>query len=175
MKRFQSQGQGQRNKHEYVSLYAMHVYFYAQFECHSLFFCVFFLHFLVSMRNETGNSGRFPQEKSAATESHYPTVINYKVHAGSFYVSVIHRTLTWTTRSFTCIRGHSYACVYTPTTSQHDILIRKNSQFVLVFLTGFEPPIFGYRFRRSSNTPTHCAPDLSIKHRAQPISEPTDK
>ena len=35
-----------------------------------------------------------------------------KVSAGSFRVSVIHRTLTWTTGSFTCVRDHSYACVY---------------------------------------------------------------
>ena len=48
------------------------------------------------------NSGRFPQEKPAATELLYPTLINYnlyiyKVHAGSFRVSVIHQTLTLTT------------------------------------------------------------------------------
>ena len=37
------------------------------------------------------------------------------------------------TGSLTCVRGHSYACVYTrglgtPTTSQHNILTRKNAQ-----------------------------------------------
>ena len=37
----------------------------------------------------------------------------YKVHAGSFRVSVIPQTLTWTTGSLTCIRDHSHACVYT--------------------------------------------------------------
>ena len=31
----------------------------------------------------------FPQGKPAATESRYPILINYKVHAGSFPVSVI--------------------------------------------------------------------------------------
>ena len=36
-----------------------------------------------------------------------------KVHAGSFRVSVIHRTLTWTTGSLTRILDHSCACVYT--------------------------------------------------------------
>ena len=36
-----------------------------------------------------------------------------KVHAGSFPVYVIQRTLTWTTGSLTCVRDHSYACVYT--------------------------------------------------------------
>ena len=35
------------------------------------------------------------------------------VQAGSFRVSVIHRTLTWTTGSLTCVRDHSYACVHT--------------------------------------------------------------
>ena len=29
------------------------------------------------------------------------------MHAGSFRLSVIHRTLTWTTGSFTCVRDHS--------------------------------------------------------------------
>ena len=34
----------------------------------------------------------------------YPPVS--KVHAGSFRVSVIHRTLTWTTGSLTCVCDH---------------------------------------------------------------------
>ena len=45
------------------------------------------------------NLGHFPQGKTAATESHYPTLINYKVHAGSFHLAIIHWTLTWTTGS----------------------------------------------------------------------------
>ena len=61
-----------------------------------------------------GNPGQFAQGMPAATESRYPSlVINYKVHAGSLRGSVIHRTLTWTTGSSTCVRDHSYACVYT--------------------------------------------------------------
>ena len=49
-----------------------------------------------------------------------------KVHAGSFCVSLIHQTLTWTTRSLTCVHDHSCARVYTwglgtPTASQHNI------------------------------------------------------
>ena len=45
-----------------------------------------------------GNSGRFPQGKSAAAVSLYPTliIINYKAHVGSVHVSIIHQTLTWT-------------------------------------------------------------------------------
>ena len=42
----------------------------------------------------------------------YPSVS--KVHAGSFRFSVSHRTLTWTTGSLTCVRGHSYACAFYP-------------------------------------------------------------
>ena len=75
-----------------------------------------------------GNADRFPQGKPAATESRYPTLLinNYKVPAGFFHVSVIHRTLTWTKGSLTCVRDHSYASVYTrgfgtPTASQHSI------------------------------------------------------
>ena len=30
-----------------------------------------------------------------------------------FCVSIIHQTLTWTAGSLTCVRDHSYACVYT--------------------------------------------------------------
>ena len=58
----------------------------------------------------------FPQGKQAATESCYPILINYKVHAGSFHVSVIHRTMTWTAGCLTCVHDNSYGsyvCVYT--------------------------------------------------------------
>ena len=49
-----------------------------------------------------------------------------KVHAGSLRVSVIHRTLTWTTGSLACVLDHSCECVYTqglgtPTAIQHNI------------------------------------------------------
>ena len=41
------------------------------------------------------------------------------------YVLWIHQTLTWTTEPLTCVRDHSYACVYswgldTPTVNQHN-------------------------------------------------------
>ena len=52
-----------------------------------LLLLLYFVHFVVPM-------GRCPQEKPAAKESHYPT--DYTVHAWSFRVSIIHRTLTWT-------------------------------------------------------------------------------
>ena len=40
-------------------------------------------------------------------------LLSVKVHAGSFRVSVIHRSLTWSTAALTCVCDHSYACVYT--------------------------------------------------------------
>ena len=36
-----------------------------------------------------------------------------KCMLGSFHVSVIHQTLTWTIGSLTCVRDHSCVCVYT--------------------------------------------------------------
>ena len=55
----------------------------------SIHFCIlYFAHFVVPMEiSPMGNLGYFPQGKPAATESCYPTLINYKVHAGSFRVS----------------------------------------------------------------------------------------
>ena len=43
------------------------------------------------------------------------------MHAGSFHVSIIHRTPTWTTVSLTCVRDHSemHACVYVHTGVGH--------------------------------------------------------
>ena len=51
-----------------------------------------------------GNSGHFPHGKLAATVQ--PTV-----HAGCYSVSIIHRTLTWTTGSLTCAQTlmHAFA------------------------------------------------------------------
>ena len=53
----------------------------------------------------------YPGKATAATrqEQSYPVL---QVHAGSFRVSVIHQTLTWTTGILTCVRDHSYACIY---------------------------------------------------------------
>ena len=58
-----------------------------------------------------------------------------KVLAGSFRVSVIHRSQTWTAGSFKCILDRSCACLYTrglgtPTASQH-ILTRKKYKYLL--------------------------------------------
>ena len=52
-----------------------------------------------------------PRKTSCKSRATQPYLI--KVHAGSFHVSVIHWTLTQTTGSVTCVRDHSYACVYT--------------------------------------------------------------
>ena len=76
-----------------------------------------------------GKSGCFPQGKPAATESHYPTLINYKVHAYKAH-------------------DNSYACIYTqglgmtPTASQHIFDSEKLTIFFFVLL-GFEPQVFG--------------------------------
>ena len=80
------------------------------------FFGIFwyFVHFVVPMGiSPMGNLGRFPEGKPAVTESLYPTLINWKVHAGSFLFFIIHQTLTWTTGSLTCVCDHSYSCVGT--------------------------------------------------------------
>ena len=125
------------------------------------------------------NSGRFPQGKSAATESCYPTRINYKVHAGSFCVSIIHRILTWTTwfLTRTCVRDHSCACIIVHTggcrahqlASQYNIFdSAKNVQLCLVLQTGF------FFFSRSQFTPSVrsarwiglSSPDLPCTHTA---------
>ena len=93
-----------------------------------------------------GNSGRFPPE-NLFQQSRHSTLINYKVIAGSFRVSVIQRTLPRTTGSLTCVCDHSYGCVYTQglgTPSQHTIFdSEKLSQIFLVLLMGFESRVFG--------------------------------
>ena len=63
--------------------------------------------------------------------SHWLTGV--QVHAGYFRVSIIHRTLTWTTSSSTCAQGLSYAWIYTrglgtPTASQHNLFDWKKTQ-----------------------------------------------
>ena len=111
--------------------------------------------FLVSMQY-TGNSGCFPLGKQAAIVRCYQGLFCFSC-VQRFRVSVIHRTLTWTTGSLTCVR--SYACVYTwgwaTPTSQHNILTQKNShKFVLVLWAGFEPLVMesiGSQGRCSAN------------------------
>ena len=62
---------------------------------------------------------------------------SFSVHAGSFRLSVIHRTLTWTTGSLSCVpyviilvRAYTHGGLGTPTARQHNIcLTLKNSLF----------------------------------------------
>ena len=66
----------------------------------------------------------FPKESHLQPSLATLTLMNYTMHAGSFRVSIIRRTLTWTTGSLMCVRGRSCTCVYTqglgiPTASQH--------------------------------------------------------
>ena len=105
-----------------------------------------------------GNAGHFPQGKTAETESRYPTLINYQVHAGTFRVSVIHQTLTWTTGSLTCIHMiilmHANCYVHTgightnSKSAQHFWLGIKLKHIFLVLLTGLEPQVFRPWVRR---------------------------
>ena len=55
-----------------------------------------------------GNSGGFPRGKPAATESQY--LAKPTAHAGCFSVSIIHRTLTRTRGSLTCVCDLLVAC-----------------------------------------------------------------
>ena len=126
--------------------------------CLYFVFCIFYIFVVLMGISPMGNSGRFPQGNPAATESRYPTLIHYEVHAGSFRASILHRTLTWTTGSLTCVRDHSYTCVYTrglgtPTTCQHNVFDLEETiiNVLLVLLTEFEPRVFGSRVRRSTN------------------------
>ena len=89
-------------------------------------------------------------------EQHYPVL---QVHVGSFCVSIIHQTPTWTTWSSTCVHDHSYACVYTQVlgtaTSQHNTFdSEKLSQIFLVLRMGFELRVFESRVRHSTNWAT---------------------
>ena len=57
---------------------------------------------------------------------------SYNCMLDLFRVSVIHRTLTWTPGSLTCVRDHSLACIYTQglgtsTAIITTFLTRKNS------------------------------------------------
>ena len=74
----------------------------------------------------------FPKKSQLQQSRAIQPLINYKVHAGSFRVSITHRTLTWTTGYLTCAPAHSYACVYTrglgtSTAIQHNIMAMLHS------------------------------------------------
>ena len=53
------------------------------------------------------------------------------MHAGSFRVSIIHRSLTWITGSLTCVRDYSYTCIthtevgHTDNESEHHFWLGK--------------------------------------------------
>ena len=123
--------------------------------CSSEFFYFLFFIFLILLLSLPGNSARLTRVwLQQPQEQRYPVL---QVHAGPFRISVIHWTLTWTTGSLTCIRDHSYACVYTlglgtPTMNQHNIFdSEKLSLIFLVLLIGFQPRVFGSWVRRSTN------------------------
>ena len=70
----------------------------------TLFFVLFFIHFIIPFEKF-----RPPYLGKAAAAAR--AVI--QVYAVSLRVSVIHRTLTWTTGYLTCVQDHFYACIYT--------------------------------------------------------------
>ena len=93
-------------------------------------------------------------------EQRYPVL---QVYAGSFHVSVIHRTLTWTTGSLTGVRAHSYAMhIHTGvghTDSkpvQHFWLGKTPTNFSCA-PDGIEPRVFRSRVRRFTNCVTPVA------------------
>ena len=71
----------------------------------------------------------------------YPVL---QVHAGSFRISIICRSLTWTTGSFTCVCDHSYACVYTrgvwhtDNESAQHFWLKNSHKFFLCFWRGLK-------------------------------------
>ena len=88
------------------------------------------------------------------------------VHAGSFHVSVIHQTLTWTTGSLTCV--HDHYCVYVTMCTHRGwahrqcvrttVLTRKNSQKNYSAPNGIWTFVLWIRVQRSTNwvTPSSC-------------------
>ena len=68
------------------------------------YYCVLFFALCIHFINPFWVRLQQPQQQR------YPVL---QVHAGSFRVSIIHQTLTWTTWSLTCVRDQFYACVYT--------------------------------------------------------------
>ena len=71
---------------------------------------IFVTHFIIPFgKFWPPNLGKATSAARAALPS--PTTV--QMHAGYFIVSVIYRTLIWTTGFLTCVRDHSYACVYT--------------------------------------------------------------
>ena len=82
-------------KHTRWQLLKTNLVLLCPFVAFSIFFNLYCVHFVVPMEFLPWESRiAFPKEKPAATESRYPTLINYKIRAGSFRVSLIHRTLT---------------------------------------------------------------------------------
>ena len=111
-----------------------------------------------------GTSDRFPQGKSAATESRYPILINYKVPAGviSYLYSPPNSDMDYmifnARTRINLIRAyiHNGGWLGTPTASQHNMF---DSEKTLtncpcasyLTQTGFEPRVFGSRVQRSTN------------------------
>ena len=77
-----------------------------------------------------GNSGCLPRRKPAATKSRYPTYGACWV----FSVSLIHRTLTWTTGSLTCAHMLMHAIAHGGVRTPKESLHRKEWSFCVSHL-----------------------------------------
>ena len=112
---------------------------------------VFFLFFILFSVSSIGLGGvaYVTVFNSSATWAATFRLSGVQVHAGYFHVSIIHNTLTWTTRSLTCVHGLPYACLLytggldTPTVNQHNLFDSEKLKVFLVLLTGFKPLTFG--------------------------------
>ena len=116
-------------------------------------FFVFFLHLTPSL---AGSSGRLTWVRLQLPQERRFLVL--QVHADSFRVFVIYRTLTWTTGSLMCVCDHSYACIYTHRGWAHrqqvsTFLTQKN---LLSFFgaTDIWTWVTEYEIRRSTNLAT---------------------
>ena len=150
----------------YVKCYCIVLYFILYF---IVLYCIVYAYLSVNLSKSTQCAAGLKALKPAANGHYFTnvqimtllfpfTVQNYmyppvsKVHAGSFRVSVIHRTLTWTTGSLTCVRDHSCARIYiicirasvghTDHESAQHFLLGKPHVFLCSSVTRFEPRAF---------------------------------
>ena len=101
-------------------LWSLHAFKATVTQCRCLNFCLrlvslypfFFFFFTLLSQWEffpLGIQVAFPPRKASGNRVALPNPT--KCMLGLFRVSVIHRTLTWTAGSLTCVRDHSYACI----------------------------------------------------------------
>ena len=140
-----------RSQYKWQANHCMYYKIHFFTHCISMTYIFFFTLCCHSGNFSHGKFGSLSPKKASCNRLVLPNHNTYKVHAGSFRVSVIYGTLTWTAGALTCVRDHHYACIDsrgmdTPTMSQYNIFyLEKLSQIFLVLLRGFEPQVFGSR------------------------------